>query len=142
MKTTKCEIWMNGVYLETCRNREAAELRVEHYKRQDAQEEQAGYVAVETTYEIREKKPAAKKTAPAAPEQAVTKEDITALKDLIRDTIFAVGQNERVIAMSKDLREMCYKPEEIEQIKKDADAKPMEMWQSFYALFDKLGYEL
>ena len=37
---------------------------------------------------------------------------------------------------------MCYKPEEIEQIKKDADAKPMEMWQSFYALFDKLGYKL
>lgn len=53
MKTKKCEIWMNGKYLETCRNREAAELRVMHYQNQDAHEEQAGYAPVKTTYEIK-----------------------------------------------------------------------------------------
>jgi len=53
MRTKKCEIWMNGKYLETCRDREAAELRVEHYKRQDAHEEQTGYTPVKTTYEIK-----------------------------------------------------------------------------------------
>ena len=53
MKTKKCEIWMNGKYLETCRNREAAELLVEHYKRQDKYEEQIGYTPVKTTYEIK-----------------------------------------------------------------------------------------
>ena len=52
-KTKKCEIWLNGKYLETCRNREAAELRIAHYKNQDKHEDQAGYTPIKTEYEIK-----------------------------------------------------------------------------------------
>lgn len=52
-QTTKCEIWLNGKYLETCRNREAAELRIAHYKNQDKHEDQAGYTPIKTEYEIK-----------------------------------------------------------------------------------------
>jgi len=52
-KTKKCEIWMNGKYLETCRNRETAELLVKHYQNQEKHEEQEGYKPVKTTYEIK-----------------------------------------------------------------------------------------
>ena len=34
----KAKIYMNGVYLETCRNREAAELRVKRYEKHDRYE--------------------------------------------------------------------------------------------------------
>lgn len=52
-KTQKVVIWMNGKPLETCRNREAAELTINHYKRQDAYEVSIGYALVQVVYEIK-----------------------------------------------------------------------------------------
>lgn len=52
-KTKKCEIWLNGKYLETRRSREDAELQVQHYKNQDKHEVQEGYEPVKATYEIK-----------------------------------------------------------------------------------------
>lgn len=54
MKKQKKEIWMNGIYLETVRNQETAELKIRHYERQDRYEvEVEGYKNPLPTYEIR-----------------------------------------------------------------------------------------
>ena len=54
MKMKKAEIWLNGRYLETCRDRRSAEIRIARYKREDEYavkvEKYAPYKAV---YEIK-----------------------------------------------------------------------------------------
>ncbi len=71
-------------------------------------------------------------------QNTVTADDMLNLKDLMIAAIHATGQAERVTAMSKELREMCYKPEEIEQIKKDESAKVEELFTAFYGICRKL----
>ena len=67
---------------------------------------------------------------------------INELKDAIFAAILAHGANERVIAMSKGMRKMCYTEEEIAQIKAEAEKTNVEVWEKFYGTFRKLGYEL
>jgi len=74
-----------------------------------------------------------------------TAEEITAineLKDAIFNAIIAHGANERVIAMSKDMRKMCYTDEEVAKIKAEADKTNVKVWETFYGTFRKLGYEI
>lgn len=55
MKTKKRDIYINGLYLETARNQEEAERRVERYERYDRYEiETLKYKNPMPIYEIRE----------------------------------------------------------------------------------------
>ena len=67
---------------------------------------------------------------------------INELKDAIFNAIIAHGENERVIAMSKDMRKMCYTEEEIAKIKAEADKTNIGVWEKFYHTFHVLGYEI
>lgn len=67
---------------------------------------------------------------------------INELKQAIFAAILAHGANERVIAMGKEMRKMCYTPEEIAQIKAEADKTNIEVWEKFFGTFRKLGYEI
>ena len=67
---------------------------------------------------------------------------INELKDAIFAAILAHGANERMTAMSKDMRKMCYTEEEIAKIKEEADKTNIDVWEKFYGTFRKLGYEL
>ena len=67
---------------------------------------------------------------------------INELKQAIFAAILAHGANERVIAMSKDMRKICYTEEEIAKIKAEADKTNVEVWEKFYGTFRKLGYEI
>lgn len=53
-KSLKKDIYVNGKYLETCRNLEEAEMRVRNYERQDRYEiEVEGYKNPMAVYEIK-----------------------------------------------------------------------------------------
>lgn len=50
----KAKIYINGKYLETCRNRKAAEMRIKTYERMDRYERDVeGYTNPLPTYEIK-----------------------------------------------------------------------------------------
>lgn len=46
MRTKKAKIYMNGVYIETCQSREAAEARVRTYERHDRYEVEVEHYAM------------------------------------------------------------------------------------------------
>ena len=53
-KSLKKDIYMNGKYLETCRNLEEAKMRVRNYERHDMYEiKVCGYLNAMPEYEIR-----------------------------------------------------------------------------------------
>lgn len=57
MRTKKAKIYMNGIYIETVRDRETAELRIRHYMRMDRYEVETEHYAMPVNgypvYEIR-----------------------------------------------------------------------------------------
>ena len=52
-ESQKVKIYMNGKYIETCRNEEAAQLRIKTYERQDRYEvEVEGYAIPKNGYPV------------------------------------------------------------------------------------------